>query len=125
MYSESDRVHMDGSTLPSAVEYLARAVWFPIENLRIRITLPDRSPGPPLPSLFALPEANLIPRNEIIRDGILGLYPSNNSKWRLDSSEWKRQPSKPLIDSGRLTNPSAQTWDLTIHRPAVGSCYSL
>jgi hypothetical protein len=118
MYSQSDRVHMDGSTLPSAVEYLARAVWFPIENLRIRITLPDRSPGPPLPSLLALPEANRIPRNEIIRDGILGLYPSNTSKWRLDSPEWERQPQ---IDSGRLTSPSAQTWDLSIHRPAVGS----
>jgi hypothetical protein len=125
LYGPEERIHLDKQKLDPPTEFLARVVCFPVENLRTRITLPDRIPGPPLPSVFSLGEAAEIDPTEIVRGGILRLSPPHGSKFDFHQGDWKPQARKPLLDAGRLTSAGPQRWDLTIYKPRVGFCYSL
>ncbi|MGC2694788.1 MAG: hypothetical protein WA738_03275, partial [Candidatus Angelobacter sp.] len=124
LYAPKERVHVDGGPFQHATEYLARVVWFPVENLKLRLTLPSRTPGPPFPNFF-LTDDGAILEKDVIRDGMLQMYPPAESPWTLPSRSWNKQSLEIAAPGAQFANVSAQTWELSIARPPVGSCYSL
>lgn len=125
IYSMEDRVHINGEILDHPTEYLARVVWFPVETLKLAITLPSRSPGPAFPGYFLLDDNQSIPVEDVIRGGLLQIYPPPDCVAQLPTDRWKRQEADALVQGGQFTRVSPLTWELTVPRPEVGSCYSL
>jgi hypothetical protein len=124
LYAPEERVHVNGEPFQYATEYMARVVWFPVENLKLRLTLPSRTPGPPFPNVF-LTEDSTIPGEEVVRDKLLQMYPPAGSPWVLPSRSWHKQAPEASGAAVQFANVSAQTWELSVSRPPVGSCYSL
>ncbi|MGF7182170.1 FAD-dependent oxidoreductase [Tunturiibacter psychrotolerans] len=126
LYDQSERIHVDTKHLRHPMEYFARVVWCPVETLKMQVRLPNARLGKPAVSVFTLPTGTEIEPNEVVRDSILRLYPPAGSHGEISGGEWERQKEVPARDGGlHPTNPSFQTWELTVDRPAVGSCYSL
>ncbi len=124
MYPEDQRKHIDGNDLKDPVEYMARVIWFPVETLRMRITLPNNIPGPVWPSVFKGGHATDIDRTEVVKDGILQMYPPEDSALPLWSSRWSRRPADDLIQFGQFTSRGLRS-ELTVSWPAIGSCYTM
>jgi len=122
---------MDGTHLGKATEYFARIVWFPVETLTLRMTLPARLRAVPYPNVF-IPSGSDITADDVVVDSILQFSPTAPSKWRptsVDSElkrfKWKRESPSHLFETGCFSNPYPLTWELSIPDPALGSCYSL
>lgn len=124
MYKVGDRVHVDGRPMELAIEYFAKFVWFPVETLKMRLTLPSRAPGPPFPTLFQLDVSEGLPVAAVVHDRLLNLSPPSGSVWG-QSSRWKRVTKEESIGGSQFRNISAQTWELAVEKPRVGSCYSI
>ena len=123
LYSAKERSHVDGKGLENATEYMARLVWFPVDTLKLRVTLPRRTPGPVHASVFKLKGNLVIPVKEVIDHRILQNYPASNS-WKISSSRWKKSAADDSVQMRQL-NSSGQTWELLASKPAIGSYYSL
>jgi hypothetical protein len=123
MYSGEDLRHLDGAVL-SNIEYLTRVIWFPTESLRIGVSLPSETPAPPDLTVFSNPENRSLRREDILSDNHLLMYPSADSQLNPRNSRWIRVTDPPA-KAHTIVNTSAQTWEMSILRPAVGSCYSL
>lgn len=124
LYPPRERLHVNGSPLESPMEYMARVVWFPVETLKMRVTLPDNIPGPVWPSFFQMGEAKDIDPEDVVKESVLQMYPPRGSSWALPSLKWSKQPTDPLLQSGQFS-AAAQSSELSITWPTVGSCYSL
>jgi HI0933-like protein len=124
LYKPADRVHMDGQKLKGPMEYFARIVWCPVENLKIQLTLPqNRHFKTPTCSVFQLPDASPIAAEEVVHGSTLQMYPP--TKWQPKTVKWGKQETTGTEGSLRVSSSSAQTWELSVQRPQVGSCYSL
>jgi hypothetical protein len=110
---------MDGTHLGKATEYFARIVWFPVETLRLRMTLPERLKAVPYPSVFT-DSLSAITLDSLVQDTVLQFSPKS-----LEPFSWKRQSPSGLFEMGCFTNPYPQTWELVVPDPPLGSCYSL
>lgn len=124
LYAEDKRKHVDGNDLGDPVEYMARVIWFPVETLRMKVTLPSNIPGPVWPSVFKAGDAMDIDRAEVVKDGILQMYPPEDSALPVPSSRWSRQPADALVQYGQFTSRGLRS-ELTVSWPAVGSCYTM
>jgi hypothetical protein len=122
LYDQQYQVHLNGESLTKPIEYLARIIWFPIENLKIRLTLPAGM-GSPVPSYFIGPEPDAIPVQDVIRESVLQMYPPWDSNWQPRLAGWKS--AEGLIQTGDFVSISPQTWELSVNRPRVGACYSV
>ena len=123
LYIPANRFHIDREKIKS-MEYFARIVWCPVESLKIQLILPpDRSLGVPRPSVFGLPASSVIEPEEVVRESVVQFYPP--PRWQPHKVKWANSPADTVTDSFRFANPAAQTWELSVQKPRVGSCYSL
>ncbi|HEY1945507.1 MAG TPA: FAD-dependent oxidoreductase [Bryobacteraceae bacterium] len=128
MYSPKEQAHVNGESLRNELEYLARVIWFPVEKLRMKLTLPGRASTPPFLSAFLCNRANQIAKKEIFgENGVLEMAPLEACQWHPRRGKWLRTEDPLLGEAGmtKLVNSAPQTWELTVSKPAVGSCYSL
>jgi hypothetical protein len=123
MYSKKDQRHISRERLPNPMEFLARIVWFPVELMRIRVTLPTRITRPPRLSMFRAPNAKDVRAEDVIRKTILQLVPPDDSPISMDRVTWQRDKQRGANEA--LTKDALQSWELTVQKPSVGSCYSL
>jgi hypothetical protein len=123
LYPEDKRKHVDAKDLKDPIEYMARVMWFPVETLRMRVTLPNNIPGPVWPSVFKGGDVMDIDRAEVVRDGVLQMYPPADSVLPVPSPRWFRQPDA-LVQYGQFTSRGLRS-ELTVSWPAVGSCYTM
>jgi hypothetical protein len=102
---------------------LPQVVWFPVEVLKIRLTLPTRITTPPKLSLFTAPDPSAIRVEDVMRDGILQSRPPSDSAMNWEHVKWARD-SKSTANQ-LLTRDALQAWELSVPKPALGSCWSL
>jgi hypothetical protein len=124
LYPANKRKHVDGKDLNEPMEYIARVVWFPVETLKMRVTLPNSISSPVWPSVFKGGDAMDIERSEVVKDGVLQMYPPQDSALDVISPRWSRQAADALVQSGQFTSRGLRS-ELTVSWPAVGSCYTL
>lgn len=122
MYREEKRQHINGDPI-SGSEFMARYVWFPLEELAMRITLPTKVVSTPAVKVFACGR-DLKP-SDMMRDGILQMRPGVESRLHPKKTFWPPSSDARHNDSKYLTNLSSQTWELSVPQPSIGSCYSL
>jgi hypothetical protein len=99
-----------------------------VEKLRIKLTLPGRAATPPFLSAFLRQNADQIAKKDILgEDGTLEMFPPNDCPWHPQKGQWSRIDDPLLGEAGmtKLVNSAPQTWELTVSKPPVGSCYSL
>jgi len=126
LYELHERTHVNRQTLKVPMEYFARFGWCPVETLKLQLRLPNESFGTPASTVFAVPAGSQINPDEVLRKAILQLYPPAGSEWRPEKGEWEKQKEAGVIGDVRFSgDPSSQTWELTVEKPLVGSCYSL
>ena len=127
MYTEKNLVHFDRRTLQEDIEYFSKAVWFPVEHLRIRVTRADSGGAAPVASGFQADKE--VRDNDIVtqeaQGRILHFYPPPGSLLHPDRSSWTEIPRQQLEKSAQLHCSAQQTWDLTVYKPALGSAYSI
>ena len=124
LHESEHRVHVDNKLLEGPMEYFARPVWCPIETLKLLLTLP-RGLQTATPNAFSVSAASEIPTVEIIADSVVEMFPRTVSAWNSPGDLWSRDEKTVQQESFQLESPSAQTWELTIPRPRIGSCYSI
>jgi hypothetical protein len=120
LYAPNERVHVDGKGFNNgaAIEYLAQLVWFPVDALKLRVTLPRRIADSPRPSVFKPKEKPSVTPRDVIKERILQNHPSGKS-WK-----WERQPADDSVQWRQL-NSSGLTWELSATRPPIGTYYSV
>jgi hypothetical protein len=106
-------------------EYFARVVWFPIESFCMSVTLPSRLTERPSLSVERLKGDVKIPRDQVVRDSVLQVYPRGDSAWVKDEVRWERDWSTEKTDSALLQHVSEGTSHLEVEKPLVGSRYLL
>lgn len=128
LYDEEDRTHVNGEPLGqlAPIEYFARVVWFPVDSLQIRLTLPDGLATAPSVSVFRSPLSDNIPIDEVVRTSILESFPPKTSRWSPTDAQnrWIRSTDDQLPPHS-LIEISPRTWKLSVHKPPIGSCFSL
>jgi len=121
LYAPNERVHVDGKgfTDGAAIEYLAQLVWFPVDALKLRMTLPRKISDHVRPSVFRpkVKSSNAI--KNVIKAGILQNGPGSN-RWK----GWEKHAADDSVQWRQLS-PTGQTWELFAAKPRVGTCYSL
>jgi hypothetical protein len=122
MYPTGEREHINGDPI-SGSEYVARYVWFPIEELTIRITLPVAISAAPSLQIFSCGTA--LNNTDMIRDGILQMLPPVESGLHPTQLYWPPSAETLARDAAYLRSTSRQTWELSVPKPLLGSCYSL
>jgi hypothetical protein len=125
LYELHERVHVNRQSLRSPTEYFARFVWCPVESLRLQLRLPNESLGKPTSSVFAVPPGSQINVDEVVRQSTVQLYPPAGSGWTPEKGEWERLKDAGVAGDVRFNPDASQTWELTVDKPLVGSCYSL
>jgi hypothetical protein len=135
LYREDERVHMNSDPLARPMEFVARMVWFPVENLKLQITLPERVSGmdrtgqsdrQPFATFFHVPGADRIAREEVVRDSILHLGPAKGSPWSPETARWNRDWSGSLVEAHHVRyDINEGKWEFSVDKPPVGSCCSL
>jgi hypothetical protein len=132
MYGPKDRHHMNGEDLGNEIEYLARIIWFPVETLKLKLILPTRVWTPPFLSMFRYNGTDPIPKDVVLdEEKVLHISPAFDSEFHPDPKEgdgrWSRVDDPLYVEAGMTTlvNTASQTWELTVSKPPIGSCYSL
>jgi hypothetical protein len=126
LYQLHERIHVNRQMLKGTMEYFARFVWCPVETLKLQLRLPNESLGKPAWTVFAVPSGSQINMDEVFRKGIIQQYPPAGSEWRPEKGEWEKQTDAGVIGDVRFSgDSSSQTWELTVEKPLMGSCYSL
>jgi len=125
LYGTGTWLHFDNKPTSKPTEYLAKVVWFPIEKLTLSVSFPTRLTGPVSHSHFACPHVSDITQSEIVQNGIVQIYPPVNTKFSPAVSPWEREGTAGGKASGSLLSQTARTWELTVAKPSVGTCYSL
>lgn len=131
MYGPDERRHLSGD-LGNEIEYLARIIWVPIEILKIKVSLPNRASKPPFLSVFRYNDPEQIPASAVLdEEGVLHMSPASGSRLHPKSEQgrnsWSHLDDPLLTEAGMttLSNTDAQTWELTVSKPLVGTIYSL
>jgi hypothetical protein len=120
-----DQEYPTGDPLPGHFEYVARLVYFPVKRLRIRLTLPNRSPGPPALKVFQCRNETLTLLPEVVfHDGELHNFA--RQKARVDPKDPKWQAvDLSTVQPYSIAQLATQTWELLKDRPPVGSLFLL
>jgi hypothetical protein len=128
MYPKHLRCHRDGEKCKD-LEILSRLVWFPVKKLTIRLTLPSQGCEPVTPSIFSLEDADQIARRDVFAGSVLNYYPARRSRWykRAADNGFKvfQKPVHQPYERGFFRRLSPRTYELSIQRPMIGSCYSV
>ena len=132
MYGPEKRRHLSGDDLVNEIEYLARIIWIPIEKLKVKIIFPSRVSTPPFLTMFRYSDPEQIPRSAVLDDeGVLHMSPPSGSDLHPKSEQgrksWSRVDDPLLTEAGMttLSNTAAQTWELTVSKPLIGTIYSM
>jgi hypothetical protein len=123
MYPPDQRTHMDQEQLRYPMEALARVVWFPVETLTVRVTLPTNITKPATLSIFKASNANEVREEDIVRNSVLYSFPRVDSPKDSGGGKWTRDDG--AVANTTLTKSALQSWELSVRQPSVGSCYSL
>jgi hypothetical protein len=113
--------HFDGTPLVKPMEYFPHVVWFPVERLRICLSLPPDLRAEPV--LRVSQHQGQIPPPQVLHDELVEAWPSlglPGSKWKFDPVETKNKSAALRPDPAR---PSS--WELLVAAPRVGMAYSL
>ena len=129
MYPEHLRCHRDGVKYTEPIEILSRLVWFPVKKLAIRLSLPSSGCEPVTSSIFRFDDADQIGRKDVFSDSVLNYYPARRNRWFTRASENSlkafQKPVHQPYEKGFFRRLSPRTYELSVQRPIVGSCYSV
>jgi Pyridine nucleotide-disulphide oxidoreductase len=127
MYDGDHRKHVNGEALDNEMEYLARAIWFPLDKLKMRLSLPGRVSKVPFLSVFCCGHPHPPTREDVVIGKTLEIFPQPDSAWDPRANKWGRVEDPLLQDDGmtKFWNSSAQSWELEVTKPRVASFYSM
>jgi hypothetical protein len=115
------QTRLDGSTLTNA-EYFQRIVWFPLDTLILRLTLPPAIKSEPTLVVY---ETEKPGATDVVDKEVLNMSPRQPPNWKKIGAPYEWRIEKLAGPNGAQNPNDPTTWELSVTRPVVGTCYSV
>jgi hypothetical protein len=124
LYGKNHIQRPDSNEAREPVEFLARVVWFPINTLVIRVSMPSLGCGDPYEKTYCW--YGVSPENESDHEPrILYMNPKTDNVGRWVSVTPSGNAEVELDAEGSIDSNRINVWKLRISQPRIGYCYTL